>query len=263
MVCVIPELTRIEAVTEYCIPNTSGVSEDPYHGNEGSGRLSKISSNQIESMKNEETGGAVVESAVTLDGLGVVITDGGKNECCSSVSVGLKAGLNQKQVDEKIILWIVNSSHFGSRMWVGSEEVEVEGEKGKRTSTGGGTMRMVWGRGEVGLKSLWISQSKSEKAGVGSVCALSGRLSKNGVIMNCISMSEGVPLVLGESGSERLLPVLLSSTSPDYCFAIQGLPHHRRRLLLEVGIQGESVLFLWWYFSILNEKTKVRLADNR
>ncbi|KAK2951202.1 hypothetical protein BLNAU_13818 [Blattamonas nauphoetae] len=134
----------------------SGFIRDPYHGNEGSGRQSNVDSNQIESKKNKEIDRAViVESAVTvstdsapssivmfcdssylavqLDGLGVVIKDGlitisprvsgevsecgEKDECCSSVSVGLKTGLNQKQVDEKIILSIVHSSAWVHCVW--------------------------------------------------------------------------------------------------------------------------------------------------
>ncbi|KAK2946486.1 hypothetical protein BLNAU_18591 [Blattamonas nauphoetae] len=169
---VIYPIVKVNRATTFPNENERRFIRDPYHGNEGSGRQSNVDSNQIESKKNKEIDRAViVESAVTvstdsapssivmfcdssylavqLDGLGVVIKDGlitisprgsgevsecgEKDECCSSVSVGLKTGLNQKQVDEKIILSIVHSSYFGSRMWVGSEDVEVEGKKRKRS----------------------------------------------------------------------------------------------------------------------------------
>ncbi|KAK2946849.1 hypothetical protein BLNAU_18228 [Blattamonas nauphoetae] len=164
---------------------------------------------------------------VDSSGSGEASECGGKDECCWSVSVGLKAGLEGKKDDQGIILSIVNSSSFGRRMWVGSEEVEIEGEKGKGSrldvdeqmgseggmmgkgivnvengrmemremsirvgsgSTGGGRMWMVWGRGEVELKSLWISQWQSGKVGMGLVCGLGGRLSLSGVMMNSVSL---------------------------------------------------------------------------
>ncbi|KAK2950156.1 hypothetical protein BLNAU_14958 [Blattamonas nauphoetae] len=162
-------------------------------------------------MKNEETGGAVVESAVTLDGLGVVITDGGKNECCSSVSVGLNAGLNQKQVDEKIILWIVNSSHFSLF------DCEIHSDFNP-TSPLPHTILIVPPPVDADGRLIDISRI--------SILPFT----KYTIYFPVIPPSEPirsstsrVPLVLGESGSEQLLPVLLSSTSPDYCFAIQGL----------------------------------------
>ncbi|KAK2949873.1 hypothetical protein BLNAU_14429 [Blattamonas nauphoetae] len=188
-------------------------------------------------MKNEETGGAVVESAVTLDGLGVVITDGGKNECCSSVSVGLNAGLNQKQVDEKIILWIVNSSHFSLF------DCEIHSDFNP-TSPLPHTILIVPPPVDAEGRLIDISRisilpftkytiyfpvippSEPIRSSTSSILPfhfLPSTSTSSDPTHILLPKCEGVPLVLGESGSEQLLPVLLSSTSPDYCFAIQGL----------------------------------------